>query len=209
RVGNREAAGILARFDHMNVLADGWSGLLTSKALTDFVYTDPARTRPWLLVEPGGSIYHTGDGKFGVRKFLRAYFGGQAQTAFKLVAPDENGGSHEVIAQNPGKLENFGLPLGVPFPVFADFNEIRRGSYNYGETAVRGYGNHKRLDIEPHKAERGFYVNPTNPYAPLGARIFPARLPRRRVQPPNTQRTPPDPNRIPFSGRRAPGGQYY
>ena len=102
---------------------------------------------------------------------------------FKLVSPDGTGGSMEVCIHNwqrPIEKSFLEYTLGTPKPdsigkrkigrmnewvnvrTKVVISEKYRGSYNYSETVIVGFGEHKYRDITPHKSHGGRYLNPNH-----------------------------------------------
>jgi hypothetical protein len=164
-------------------------------ALTDYVYRDEVSTN-WFQMSPGGAIYHFKEIGNETKEGIYQELLGQSLTPiFKLVSPDDTGGSMETIIINRGggiEYASFGIlpaiPVGikdgevigdvnVPMPVVKSILEEERyqGSYNYAETVDLGNADHDRLDVTPHKDTGRYktYVNPTDRFAPLKSRQFP------------------------------------
>ncbi|HEX2641307.1 MAG TPA: hypothetical protein VHL50_12065, partial [Pyrinomonadaceae bacterium] len=100
---------------------------------------------------------------------------GQDDTpVFKLVSPDNTGGSHEIILNNQPGSEVVGtVKQKVDVRKILVTNPSHQGSYNYSETVWAGFAAHELRDIKPHVAGPSFYVNPIDPFAPLALRSFP------------------------------------
>ena len=84
------------------------------------------------------------------------------------------GGSNEIILTNKGKETVGSLNEKVSIRQIIVRDPIHQGSYNYSETSKVGLAAHELRDVQPHVAEWGFYVNPLDPFSPLGTRYFPA-----------------------------------
>lgn len=161
----------------------------TTGALAGVVYKDESN-RLWYQMAAGSTIYH-----FGRRPrsaMLEAVWQdkvrGQDDTpVFKLVSPDNTGGSHEVILWNDGVDAN-GVNTGSKsLGAAGERWHIRKiivvepryqGSYNYAETAHLGLAAHELRDVTTHKDRAGFYVNPPDRFSPLATRRFPANDPQ-------------------------------
>ena len=113
-------------------------------------------------------------------KFMESGVLDQKHTpVFKLISPDGSGGSREICVHNfntdvpgtSGKSEIGLIGRWVPIRTKVVLNEIYRGSYNDSETGVMGLSEHTYRDIDPHKAEFGYYKNPSK-YSALTARVF-------------------------------------
>ncbi len=138
------------------------------------VYVDEMRSRYWFQMTAAGGVYHY-VGEVNAMKVAEALRLGQtASPIFKLVSPDNLGGSLEVIVKNnfwtrklPNRMtvmtrrETIGS-LGVATSVITDMvtDEVFQGSYNYAETATKGILLHEYCDVFPHSEVPGFYVNP-------------------------------------------------
>lgn len=145
-------------------------------ALTDFVYKDESG-RLWYQMAAGSTIYHYGK-PVRVKALEAPYVDlikGQNDTpVYKLINPDNSGGSNEIILKNPGPYDMIG-EVGQEFGVDAMLEKTpaHQGSYNYADTAVVGLNAHDRLDMKPHSKRDGFYLNPADRYCPLQTRKFP------------------------------------
>ena len=182
----RVPAGCPAKADH-DVMHTGLTDSIAVKsALSGAVYLDE-RNRPWYQMAAGSTIYHWG------RRPLWAAFEaawvdkvrGQNDTpVFKLISPDDTGGSNEVILWNDG-VNAYGWNTGSK--VVGAVNErwnirktvvtdpVYQGSYNYSETAQVGLAAHDQRDVRPHVAGSDFYVNPKDLFSPLASRCFPEK----------------------------------
>lgn len=155
------------------------------QALTGDVYLDNLN-RPWFQMAAGSTIYHWGDHPDSptAEAIYQDVVKGQNDTpVFKLISPDDNGGSHEVIIFNAvvrdGPYNNrskvigdLKKPIRVKGAIISD--PILQGSYNYSETTTQGLAEHERRDVKPHVHHNMFYVNPDDMFTPLSARKFPA-----------------------------------
>jgi hypothetical protein len=117
-----------------------------------------------------------------------------ASPVFKLVSPDDTGGSLEVIIKSKlvtrtlsnglrvmTRQEMIG-PEGSPTSIVNEVepDRVYRGSYNYAETAVSGFALHEYCDVLPHSERKDFYVNPDEAL-PFESRRFPSLKPPSRV----------------------------
>ncbi len=153
-------------------------------ALSGDVYLDNLN-RPWFQMAAGSTIYHWGDHPDSptAEAIYQDVIMRQNDTpVFKLICPDDNGGSCEVIIHNAeirnGPYNNRSKAIGevgkkiiVKAAIIVD--PILQGSYNYCETTTQGLAEHERCDVKPHVHNSFFYVNPPDPYAALAARRFP------------------------------------
>ncbi len=173
-------------------------------ALSGDVYRDEKGTI-WYQMSPGGTIYHFKDPKNPTLEAMDQTLLGQARTpVFKLIAPDRTGGSSETIIKNEfdqsmapnGLAVRFGSwsigAVNSPTPVSKLIENIQenikdrewfQGSYNYAETVVAGFADHKEFDVAPHERyhSRGVYVNPLNRYSRLSDRKLPPTDNNRKV----------------------------
>ena len=153
-------------------------------ALSGDVYLDE-RGRTWFQMSPGAAIYHWGREPMwaAFEAFWQSVVRGQNDTpVFKLISPDNNSGSCEVILLNDGVSAytsgGGGETIGKVNEV-VDISNILltdpayQGSYNYSETMVVGLADHQLRDVRPHVPGRRFYVNPDHPLSELTARTFP------------------------------------
>jgi hypothetical protein len=157
-------------------------------ALYRYVYEDELGNI-WYQMDSGGTIYHYGgDPWWPTGEGIYKYLDGQADTpVFKLVAPDDTGGSMETIIKNiqnrwagirmtgrwsieePGKTKHVaGLIIT---------NSWHQGSYNYSETVIRGIAAHRKRDVSPHEkyTNKGIYVNPPDRFMHTSERLFPEK----------------------------------
>lgn len=146
-------------------------------ALNGAVYVDETG-RPWFDMAKVGTVYHF-PGKVDLIKKAEA-LGAQLHRypmpVFKLISPDDTGGSLELCTYNRNGSDTIGK-VGEKVHVSPRLvsNEVYRGSYNYSETVIRGLPEHEYRDVEPHKDDIGFYVNPPID-SPISGRRFPARF---------------------------------
>jgi hypothetical protein len=108
---------------------------------------------------------------------IRNYFN-LIPTFFKLVSPDETGGSRVVIILNTYKQDRFG-GVNINFNI-TELNlvtdPVMQGSYNYSETVKVGLSEREYRDVVPHRTGRRFYINPPNPQLALESRNFASTL---------------------------------
>lgn len=154
------------------------------QALSGDVYLDN-HNRPWFQMAAGSTIYHWGDHPESptAEAIYQDVIMRQDDTpVFKLISPDDNGGSNEVIIFNAeikdGPYTNRSNFIGevskkinVKEAIITD--PILQGSYNYSETATEGLAEHERRDVKPHVHSSFFYVNPADAYSALNQRRFP------------------------------------
>ena len=148
-----------------------------NNALVGEVYEDETK-RLWYQMAAGSTIYHWG--KEPRRPTFEAIYvdkiRGQDDTpVFKLISPDNTGGSREIIIKNNGGDVIGAVDKKVSTRKLLDCDPAYQGSYNFSETAQVGIAAHKLRDVDTHVAGRFFYVNPFDPFAPLPARCFPAK----------------------------------
>jgi hypothetical protein len=151
--------------------------IATKNALAGVVYQDETK-RLWYQMAAGSTIYHYGRTPrvpTAEAIYVDKIKGQNDTPVFKLISPDNTGGSLEFILKNSG-AETVG-------PVKQQVNITKRvvcdpayqGSYNYSETAQVGIGAHQLRDVRTHVAGKFFYVNPANPFAVLQSRRFPEK----------------------------------
>jgi hypothetical protein len=166
-------------------------GIAENNALTGDVYLDQSR-HVWFQMSPGATIYHWGkDPRVPLIEapWQSVKGGQQVVPVFKLVSPDDTGGSRECCIENP--------PV-VPFKVMGNVYKIGKsnigavnelvnvanrivtkpkyqGSYNYSETVVKGLASHEMRDVKPHSGRSGFYVDPPDRWSLLSNRVFPEK----------------------------------
>lgn len=161
------------------------TGSVGSLALSGDVYVDE-HGRYWFEMSTVATVHHT-PGKVTKRKMAKYFLSSQATVpVFKLISPDGTGGSMEVCVKNPqnrelGSLNGIAIRAGsktigktgemVSVRSRLETDEVLRGSYNYAETVVSGFNAHTRMDVNPHIARRGFYINPPL-FSPLSGRRF-------------------------------------
>jgi hypothetical protein len=154
------------------------------QALSGDVYLDNIN-RPWFQMAAGSTIYHWGDHPEPptAEAIYQDVVMGQDDTpVFKLISPDDNGGSNEVIIFNAvikdSLYDNRSKAIGevnkaIEVAAAIERDPILQGSYNYSETAIVGLREHEKRDVEPHVHAHHFYVNPPDPFSPLIIRRFP------------------------------------
>ena len=154
-------------------------------SLTGDVYLDNLN-RVWFQMAAGSTIYHFGENRTDPTAdaiYQNTVLGQNDTPVFKLVCPDDNGGSNEVIIFNPvvkdGLYDNRSERLGLEVNKYADIRGLietdaaYQGSYNYSETTRVGLAEHEKRDVKPHMPGRFFYVNPPDQFTPLELRRFP------------------------------------
>ena len=145
-------------------------------ALNGDVYADE-HGRAWYEMDKVGAVYHT-PGKVNRWKLIVAYMAKYSQfPIFKLISPDDTGGSLELCVFNRKRAKTFGeIGEVVQVSPWLVRDEVLRGSYNYAETVVRGDQEHDYRDVQPHNEGTGFYVNPPI-YSSIADRRFPVLKP--------------------------------
>ena len=140
-------------------------------ALSGDVYLDNLN-RPWFQMAAGSTIYHWGDhpdSPTAEAIYWDVIMRQDDTPVFKLISPDDNGGSNEVIIDNAeikdGPYNNRSKAIGeVSKPIIVKEaikrDPILQGSYNYSETTTQGLAEHERRDVKPHVHNSFFYVNP-------------------------------------------------
>ncbi len=150
-----------------------------NNALEGVVYKDE-KGRLWYQMSAGATIYHWGsEVSSAPEAVLDATYveirGQDFAPVFKLISPDNTGGSLECIISNPRKQNTIvaaGTTLNVTRLINTD--PIHQGSYNYSETAHMGLAAHELRDVKTHVAKTDFYINPVNRFSLLATRTFPA-----------------------------------
>jgi hypothetical protein len=157
--------------------------IAVKNALSGDVYFDDGN-RVWYQMAAGSTIYHWGDhpSSPALEAAYQDTIMGQNDTpVFKLVSPDDAGGSSEVIIFNQivsdGPYNNRGTSIGnvnqrTAVMSITETDSELQGSYNYSETTRVGLAAHDLRDVKPHVTGHFFYVNPPNQYAPLERRTF-------------------------------------
>lgn len=161
----------------------------TTGALAGVVHKDGSG-RVWYQMAAGSTIYHYGRRPTSAALEAVAVdkIRGQDDTpVFKLISPDNTGGSCEVILWNDGV--NAG-GWGTGSEVLGGVGErwdVRKlivtdpryqGSYNYAETVRVGLAAHELRDVKPHVEGVDFYVNPADRFCPPASRRFLANDPQ-------------------------------
>lgn len=163
----------------------------TRSALSGEVYRDESR-RLWYQMDPGAAVYHYGEKPWwpGGAAVWASVFEGQRQVpVFKLVSPDDTGGSRECIITNPqdvpftaGRIvvkmgrSNIGAvdeTVDVSHRIVTD--PVQEGSYNYAETVAVGLTSHNRFDVDTDPMHPKFFVDPPDRFEPLLFRRFPEK----------------------------------
>lgn len=169
----------------------GYRKLITPFSLTGDAYLDPAGII-WYQMTTVATIYHY-PGEVGKLKKFDAATKLQAfLPVFKFISPDDTDGSLELIVHNymtnyipsvvdiPGVTEWGENTLGAVnewtnIAYRTEFKKAYEGSYNYAETVMRGYDDHKHYDVRTHENYGGFYITPVHPWTKIGDRRFPAQ----------------------------------
>ena len=166
-----------AKAEHDVVHTSAIDSIGVKSALEDEVYKDECN-RMWYQMAAGSTIYHYGSTpKVAIAEAIYVdKIKGQDDTpVFKLISPDNTGGSHEIILKNAGYDIVAAPKQKVNIRKLVVCHPIYQGSYNYSETAQMGLAAHELRDVKPHVASRFFYVNPVDPFAPLHSRRFPEK----------------------------------
>lgn len=146
----------------------------TRLALEGEVYKDEGN-RLWYQMAAGSTIFHYGSKvKVKSAEAVGAAIQGQnGVPVFKMVNPDNTGGSNEIIFTNAGydMIGKVGQEFATD-PMLVKTPE-HQGSYNFAETIREGFIGHDKLDIKPHSDREGFYLNPDDRFCPLSMRTFP------------------------------------
>lgn len=163
------------------------------------VYRDVTNRRIWFQLGAGGVGYHYKKSHSSVAAVVDDSIGQMNIPVFKLVSPDPTGGSSEICIHNYLFSKKISM-LDIAGPFARSVKLIRgsrqgykkvtrygkvmdvknkhvikpefRGSYNYAETVTSGFSAHKRLDIDTHRTDPKFYVNP-DPFSQLASRKIP------------------------------------
>jgi hypothetical protein len=161
----------------------------TRGALSGQVYKDESN-RLWYQMAAGSTIYHFGGHPrwAGFEAAWQDKVRGQDDTpVFKLISPDNTGGSHEVILWNDGVDANGWNTGSENLGKAGERWDVRKiivtepryqGSYNYAETVRLGLAAHEKSDVTTHRDRAGFYVNPADRFSPLAMRRFPPNDPQ-------------------------------
>lgn len=142
--------------------------------LSGDVYKDQDN-RTWYQMSPGGAIYHWGGDPTlaPVDAYRSQYWRGQdGIPIFKLISPDDTGGSLETIIKNEPRRTTIGA-VGKSVPVGDQVVEVYRhqGSYNFSETVIAGNNAHERHDVTTHKKWPDYYLNYQNRFSRAGRRF--------------------------------------
>jgi hypothetical protein len=180
----KEPAGCPAKASHDIVHMGIREAIALKSSLTGDVYLDE-NNRAWYQMAAGSTIYHFGENPTDptAQAIYQDTILGQNDTpVFKLVCPDNAGGSEEVIIfnelVNDDLFDNRSKVLGkVGERIFirslTETDPAYQGSYNYSETTRVGLSAHEIRDVKSHVPGRFFYVNPQDPYSRLDSRSFP------------------------------------
>ena len=152
-----------------------------STRIFPFVFKDSAG-KLWYMMTPGAGIFHVGNGQPSKKAMYLAQVWETHDTQgmpFKLVCPDNLGGSSEIIIKNPRRLKaEHAFPKAnqwYDIKTNLDWNPVTRGTYNYAETFVEGFDSHEHYDVKPHKIMTKSYVNPEK-FTALWGRLFTENL---------------------------------
>jgi hypothetical protein len=167
----------------------GGSGIGKAVGLSGDVYEDEFG-RCWYEMHAGGTVCRY-EGDPGLKGVKASAQGQKHVPIFKLISPDNTGGSVEMClhnwqvhgpaidAQSPFALATSGTStigngewVSIKGKVVA--NSEYRGSYNYSETAIVGFSAHKLRDIVPHEVVPDSYVNPPL-HSSMSSRRFPLK----------------------------------
>jgi len=155
---------------------------LQALALTGDTYQDESGLI-WYQMSTAGAVYHyPGDVTF----YKKLDAGAKYQSfmpVFKLISPDETGGSREIIVRNwmtnyvpltniEWGEETIGKGEWVSIIAKTVFDKAYEGSYNYSETVMKGLDAHEYRDVKPHK-NNPVYKNPIHPWTKIEDRRFP------------------------------------
>lgn len=170
-------------------------GFQENMALSGDVYMDELLT-PWFQMDPGGAIYHFKHPKNPKAEAALQGALGQINTpVFKLISPDDSGGSIETIVDNPivtsvtstvvggigslvgggvfgkqiSKLRSSTIGKGEKVNITSRIIKVYdfQGSYNYAETIDAGYDSHVNFDVTPHVKDEKGYLNPDERHSSL------------------------------------------
>ncbi len=173
----RVPANCPAKASHEVVHTDAIDRIATKNALAGAVYQDPSN-RLWYQMTAGSTIFHYGSTPkvAAVEAVYVDKIKGQNDTpVFKLISPDNTGGSLELILKNKGRDHIAAVKQKVNVRKIIVGDTAYQGSYNYSETVQVGLGAHKMRDVKTHVRGRSFYVNPSNVFCPLASRRFPEK----------------------------------
>ena len=153
--------------------------IAAKSALEGVVYKDE-KGLLWYQMSAGATIYNWGsDVTSWPEAMVDAVYvearGQDFAPIFKLISPDNTGGSLECIIWNPRKQHTI-VAAGTTLNVTKLINKdpVHQGSYNYSETAHMGLAAHELRDVKTHVAKTDFYINPVNCFSLLATRTFPA-----------------------------------
>ncbi len=155
----------------------------TRFGLDDFVYQDEAN-RLWYQMSAGSTIYHYGKRPKvkSVEAVVVDKIKGQNDTpVFKMINPDNTGGSNEIILKNKGYDMIGEVNQQFSTREMVETKPIYQGSYNFSETVQVGLAAHELRDIKPHSDAHDFYLNPVDRFSPLSMRRFPAKDPKGKL----------------------------
>jgi hypothetical protein len=155
----------------------------TKGALSEFVYKDESN-RLWYQMTPGSTIYHYGGHPHHPALdaiYVEAFKGQRGTPVFKMMSPDNTGGSNELILNDDGydMIGDVNKPGDIRGFIVTD--PRYQGSYNYSETVQVGLAAHELRDVKPHRDGRDFYINPDNRFSLLGTRLFPEKDPEGKL----------------------------
>lgn len=167
----------------------GGNGMGKAVGLSGDVYEDEFG-RCWYEMHAGGIAYRY-EGDSGLQGVKASAQGQNHVPVFKLISPDNSGGSVEMCLHNRqvyrsgnDALDPFALGTsGTSTIGNGEWVSIQgrvvasseyRGSYNYSETAVVGFSAHKLRDIVPHEVVPDSYVNPPL-HSSMSSRRFPLK----------------------------------
>jgi hypothetical protein len=165
----------------------------TRGALSGEAYIDDNR-RIWYQMDPGAAVYHYGEKPWwpGGAAVWASVFEGQKQVpVFKLVSPDDTGGSMECIITNPqdvpytvgrwvfkmGRSDIGAVDDAVDVSHRIVTDPVKEGSYNYAETVAEGLTAHNRFDVDTDPMTPTFFVDPPDRFSSLLFRRFPEKDP--------------------------------
>lgn len=195
---DRQRREAMRRLPHLRFDDESyWQRFKRARALVGPVFKSVSAnhksgSRFWYLMHPLGAHYHTGDATPPgwwdklVKGILER---DDKHVVFKLVSPDEAGGSSEIIVNNWKRLlgkahpeghDRLGGKPGKPFSIFGklDVNMVTRGSYNYSESITQGIGPHELRDVKPHNRYGPNHYTSPPMLLPMRERWFPRELAR-------------------------------
>jgi hypothetical protein len=164
-----------AKADHDVIHTNMTDDIAIRRAFAGAVYKDESG-RLWYQMAAGSTIYHYGDQPWndtieGV--YVEKILGQNDVPVFKLISPDNTGGSNEIILKNSGNVVVISSKQTAKIRDLLVVDAAYQGSYNYSETSQVGLAAHRLRDVSPHVPGKAFYVNPLNPFSPLRSRRFP------------------------------------